>query len=344
MNADDVMFSRDPEGSVLAVNGRCAATVMTAQSPGAIAIVQLVGDVVPVLRAVTGVCEWPIGRLRLADLGGLDEGLVVRLKDDVAQVMPHGGPRVVQRMMALLAKVGAEIVSPREADPVQMYPEAEDEVEARMLAVMARAASPLAVDLLLAQPLKWRGRCGTPLSDRERERSVRLNRLLHPPLVVLAGPPNVGKSTLSNALLGRSMSIAVDMPGTTRDYTAGLIDLGGLVVQWHDTPGIRESDDPIEQRAIELSKRLLERADFIVSMIDAEHDWLTAPELPREDDMRVANKADLGTRADADLDISAVTGDGLADLVRTVRDALVPPEDIAAARESRWVFDPKLGD
>src|SRR5690606_39018361 len=108
---------------------------------------------------------------------------------------------------------------------------------------------------------------------------------------------------LSNALLGRSMSIAIDLPGTTRDYTAALLEVAGLVVQWHDTPGIRTTRDPIEARAIELSRTLIECADLLIAITDAQHDW---PELPRPPDLRLASKADAAARSDADLAVSGI--------------------------------------
>jgi tRNA modification GTPase len=155
----------------------------------------------------------------------------------------------------------------------------------------------------------------------------------------LAGPPNVGKSTLSNALVGRSMSIAVDMPGTTRDYTAARIELAGLVVNWHDTPGLRKTGDAIEAKAIDLARRLMAHADLLIAVTDTEHDW---PILPREPDVRLASKADLAGRGDADVSISALTGDGVSELVRLVRDRLLPPDDCIAARERPWLFDERL--
>jgi tRNA modification GTPase len=151
------------------------------------------------------------------------------------------------------------------------------------------------------------------------------------------GTPNVGKSTLSNALLGRSMSITLDAPGTTRDYTTGLIDLAGLVVRWHDTPGLRETDDEVEAMAIDLARGLLANADLIVALTDAETEW---PALPREADMRVASKCDLARRDDADLCVSAVTGEGLAELAAAVRDRLVPPDDLR--HPGPWMFDAEL--
>ena len=66
------------------------------------------------------------------------------------------------------------------------------------------------------------------LSEEDLARSRRLNRLIEPPLVVVVGAANVGKSTLGNALVGRSMSIATDLPGSTRDYTSGRVELAGV--------------------------------------------------------------------------------------------------------------------
>ena len=234
----------------------------TGGQPGAIAIIQLVGDVEQVLGSITSIRGWPIGRARLVRFGEIDEGMAVRMSEDVAQLMPHGGPRVVQRIMSLLLEHGVKPASADEIDPMDLYPEAEDHFEALAMATLARAASPLAIDLLLDQPRRWRENGNRGVFQEDIERSRRLNRLIEPPVVVVAGPANVGKSTLSNALLGRSMSITLDWPGTTRDYTSARIDLAGVVVDWHDTPGLRETDDAIERKAIELSRRLIQRADL----------------------------------------------------------------------------------
>ncbi len=322
--------------------GGCRVLPASAATPGAIAIFQLVGDVEPVLASLTGRSDWPIGAARLVHFADIDEGIAVRLGRDTAQVMPHGGPRIGQRLLAWFGEHGVVQVSPRELDPLAVYPEAADVYEALALAAVARAASPLAVDLLLDQPRRWRG-APAPLPG-DLARSRRLDRLIDPPVVVVAGAPNVGKSTLSNALLGRSMSIALDLPGTTRDYTTGRIDLAGLVADWHDTPGLRDTADPIEVRAIEIARGLLERADLIVAMRDAGTGW---PLLPRRADLHVVNKLDLsrpragpGDEEAGALGISAVTGEGLAELVAAVRDRLVPPEDLE--HPGPWLFDPRL--
>lgn len=321
-------------------NPRCSFVLTTGREPGAIAIVQLIGETEGVLRSLTGVSEWPIGRMRLVDFDGIDEGLAGRLGESVAQVMPHGGPRVVQRLLGRLLELGVEAAPAHDVDPRDLYPEAADRYEALALAAVARARSPLAIDLLLDQPRRWRKRPRPTPDDLVRSR--RLDRLIEPPLVVLAGPPNVGKSTLSNALLGRSMSIALEGPGTTRDYTSGRIELAGLVVDWHDTPGIRTATEPaagdsIEAKAVDLARRLIERADLLVAMTDHEHDWPTLSGPPA---IRIGNKSDLTRRADVDLNVSALYGDGLPELVTTIRDRLVPPADLADP--GPWLFDSRL--
>lgn len=313
----------------------CRLVIATALQPGAIATLHLLGEVEPVLHAITGRPAPPVGVIRLANLADVDRGLVARLDGRSAQLMPHGGPRVVQRIVQAIVDAGAVVVRPDTIDPRDLYPEAADDIEAMTLSALARAASPLAIDVLLDQPNRWRSL--QSFTDDDAARSRRLNRLIDPPLVVLAGPANVGKSTLSNALLGRSMSIALDEPGTTRDYTTGLIDLGGLVVRWHDTPGLRETEDPIEQQAIALARRLMNQADLLIAITDAGHDW---PDLPRRPDLFVGAKTDLATRADAAINVSAITGDGIAGLVTTVRDVLVPPADLA--HPGPWRFDDRL--
>lgn len=282
--------------------------------------------------------------------------------------MPHGGPRIVQKLVTKLTALGASALPPDDAteaeaetkvgigyDPLSQYPEAADEIEALALATLARAASPLAVDLLLDQPRRWQSTTLDIISPDDLDRSERLNRLIVPPVVVLAGPANVGKSTLSNALLGRAMSITLDQPGTTRDYVTGRIELAGLVVDWHDTPGLRETDDPIERCALDLARALMLRADLLIAMAAPGEPW---PRLPRDPELWVMNKCDLdgkgsiaavsssadsssfGRQQDRPLRISATRGDNLSALVEIVRDRLVPAADLT--HPGPWLFDRRL--
>jgi tRNA U34 5-carboxymethylaminomethyl modifying GTPase MnmE/TrmE len=133
------------------------------------------------------------------------------------------------------------------------------------------------------------------------------------------------------------MSIALDLPGTTRDYVGGRIELAGLVVEWYDTPGLQAAADAVEAEAAALARPLMESCDLLIAMTDPAHEW---PDLPRPADLKVASKCDLGRRGDAELAIGATSGAGLADLVRAVRDRLVPPGDLA--HPGPWLFDERL--
>jgi tRNA modification GTPase len=146
------------------------------------------------------------------------------------------------------------------------------------------------------------------------------------------GPANVGKSTLSNLVTGRAMSLTADLPGTTRDWVAGLAELptpiGELAVRWFDTPGLRHSEDPIEQRAIELAARVIESADVLIAVADPASGFSDPATLPRRPDLHVMNKADLVKTRNSKLEtrnvlhISALTGMGLDELSAAIADRL----------------------
>ncbi len=270
--------------------------LVTAPAPGAIAIVQVFGDgVAAVIEKLTGV--QPTRRAALAQFEDIDEGLVVALHDDWCQLMPHGGPRVVQRLCERLSELGANPVE--QVDARTRYPEAASEFEADMLATLAQAASPAACDLLLAQPQRWRDAIASGAIDAAQVLgdSRVLDHLVTPPSVVLVGRANVGKSTLTNLVVGRAASITADLPGTTRDWVAALAELptpmGELAVRWHDTPGLRRSPDAIEQRAIGLARAVIGGAEVLIAIRDGERDWPSGDDLPRPADLAVWNKVDL---------------------------------------------------
>ncbi len=111
--------------------------------------------------------------------------------------------------------------------------------------------------------------------------------------VVLAGPPNAGKSTLLNALAGRDAAIVSDIPGTTRDAIEVRCDLGGLPVMLVDTAGLRETADPVEAEGVARTRRRIETADLVLRLIP-----IDAPEPDRESGpatLWVRTKADLAT-------------------------------------------------
>ncbi|MGP1272147.1 MAG: GTPase [Phycisphaerales bacterium] len=311
--------------------------ISTARSrPAALAIIDLFGDAASQLdAAIDAITGRPTrsGGASLRSLAGVDEGLVVRLQPGRAMLMPHGGPAVLAALTDRLRALGFDEAG--EIDATRLYPEAEDTVTAAVLAALARAASPLAVDLLLAQPERWRGApARTP-----NARDLRLRRLIDPPLVVCVGPPNVGKSSLLNALARREAAIVADAPGTTRDAVGATIGLAGLTVRWIDTPGRRDASG-IERRAIEAAEHLDHQADLLIAVGDAftEDPGGVAGRPPN---LRLATRIDLGRPVwRADLGVSARLGEGLEELVRLVRDRLVPPEDLASP--DAWVFDDAL--
>ena len=298
------------------------------------------GEVEELLALIAPPGPWPIGELKLRGLADLDTGLVVRLSERRAQLTPHGGPRVVELIAEKIAAAGAQW----HTKPLRnSYPEASDEIEERALGTIAQAASPIAIELLLKQPERWRND-SSPLSNADLARSQRLNRLIWPPTIAVFGPPNAGKSTLLNRLLGREAAIVSPQAGTTRDRIGALIDIGGLVVQWIDTPGHRESDDPLEQEAIELAHHAIEQADLRIRLIAPDTELHGDPHA--DADLLVVNKADLdAARYLAEqlggLLISATSGEGIETLLGRAREAMVPPADLL--HPGRWDFPGRDG-
>ncbi len=88
-------------------------------------------------------------------------------------------------------------------------------------------------------------------------------------LTVLAGRPNVGKSSLYNALLGEERAIVTDVPGTTRDALEATIQLGGYPFRLVDTAGLREADETVERIGVEVARRYLARADLVLLCVEA---------------------------------------------------------------------------
>ena len=117
-----------------------------------------------------------------------------------------------------------------------------------------------------------------------------MNRLLTPPLIGIAGSPNVGKSTLLNALAGHEVAIAADRAGTTRDAVVSRVLIDGVACEAVDLPGRRDSEDEIEQRAIRLSDQFITNADLLILVV--EHPEESPPPLSREPDLMVLNKID----------------------------------------------------
>ncbi|RMH24983.1 MAG: hypothetical protein D6693_09450 [Planctomycetota bacterium] len=313
---------------------------------GAIAVVEILGDIDAALSAL-GVRPIEPGRVALRSLGGIDEGVVARVGASHALLMPHGGIGVIRALTEALDAVG--VAEDRDPDPLAAHPEADDLAEALMLETLPRAQSPAAVDLLLDQPRRWRAWDGArPDLDEVDRVSCVLNRLIDPPLVVAVGPPNVGKSTLTNALAQRAVSVVADEAGTTRDHVGVSLVCpspgGAVAILWVDAPGVGpDVRDGIEAEALRLARAVIARADLIVSCGDAASGFLDDAEIgaaPGAPMIRAGLRADLGPAPGADVSVAALHGRGVADLAAAVRRALVPDE--ALAWPGPWRFDRRL--
>ena len=132
--------------------------------------------------------------------------------------------------------------------------------------------------------------------------------------VAIIGAPNVGKSTLLNALLGEERAIVSDIQGTTRDTIEDTLVLGGMLFRFIDTAGVRQTDDTIENLGIERSLQAAQRATIIIHLQDATNPQDTLAQLDTQDKLvlQVFNKVDLlpsFTPAEGVIGISAKQGD-----------------------------------
>ncbi len=154
-------------------------------------------------------------------------------------------------------------------------------------------------------------------------------------LVVIAGQPNVGKSSLLNCLLARDRAIVTEIPGTTRDLVEEVITLGGVPVRLSDTAGLRPAQDRVEELGIKRTRERLAQADLILYLVDGSQSLSPEArqdlaELGERAGLAVINKVDLPQEISlADLakatalpitKISALTGEGIENLKQQVVD------------------------
>jgi len=152
--------------------------------------------------------------------------------------------------------------------------------------------------------------------------------------VVIAGPPNVGKSSLINVLAQREAAITSAVPGTTRDLVEAPTAIGGIPYLLIDTAGLRESAEEIERIGVERGRASVATADLIL--------WLGVPaDAPdRDRTILVQSKCDLpGSHRGASVQVSALTGEGIQDLIAAMAErarTLLPQEgDVTANARQR---------
>jgi tRNA modification GTPase len=295
--------------------------------------------------------------------------------EDVLELQGHGGPVVLQLLLRRCLELGARLAEPGEftrraylndkldlaqAESVADLIDASTAQAARCavrslqgafsekLAALAGALTELR--MLVEATLDFPEEDVDALDHAEVERRLaglreeladieeasRQGSLLREGMhIVLAGQPNVGKSSLLNQLAGQDLALVTEVPGTTRDAIRQSINLDGVPAHMIDTAGLRDSADTVEQLGIARTWDLIEQADMVLMIMDARSGETGAdrkildrlsPAIPR---VKVMNKIDLTGNAGARKEmeqstpvvwISAKTGEGVALLRSTLLD------------------------
>jgi tRNA modification GTPase len=287
--------------------------------------------------------------------------------EHVLELQGHGGPAVLQMLLQRCLDLGARLAQPGEftrraflngkldlaqAESVADLIEANSIEAARSAMRSLRGEFSLTVHRLVSDLTNLRMLVEAMLDfpeevadteDIER-RNVLLNNIqlnLQQTLytakqgsllregahVVIAGQPNVGKSSLLNRLAGEELALVSTIPGTTRDVIRQAIQIRGVPLHIMDTAGLRESRDEVENLGIELTRQTLRRADLILLVLDAstgmtELDKAIVEDLPADiPRLLVLNKADLLQGSSTDMtgvetfvSVSAKTGEGIEEL------------------------------
>jgi tRNA modification GTPase len=272
----------------------------------------------------------------------------------------HGGPVVMQLLLAACVDAGARLAEPGEfsrraylngrldlaqAEAVADLIDAASHEAARSALRSLRGEFSAAVQSLVAQLVELRALTEAMLDFPEEEvdavhrddaaaRLARVRAALQDVLaksrqgsllrsgiqVVIAGHPNVGKSSLLNRLAGEERAIVTPIPGTTRDALREPIQIEGVPLTVIDTAGLRASSDPVERLGIERTRQELERADIVLVLFEAGQAHAPLEDLPAGvARIEVYNKIDLApgfVPPAGAVAVSAKTGAGL-DVLRT---------------------------
>jgi tRNA modification GTPase len=270
-----------------------------------------------------------------ADAAAAEELVVGILGPDDVEIHCHGGAAAVESIMAALVSPNCQRIAwtewaaTRESDPL---------AAAALLALAAARTERTAAILLdqyhgalrmalsnIAQRLQTDLRGARQSLDELLSRADLGRHLTRPWRVVVTGVPNVGKSSLINALLGYQRSIVFDQPGTTRDVLTASTAIDGCPVELVDTAGLREGGDPIEAEGVARAQRQAAEADLVIEVLDASVGGRGSGSTSK---LVVHNKCDLCPPArnaqSTELRISAKTGLGIDALIQAIGKRLVP--------------------
>jgi tRNA modification GTPase len=334
---------------------------LTPPGRGAVATLRIDGDgaldVVGrhfVTRSGRPLAGFPLGRIVVGQFGPSGEEVVVnRHSDSVIELHCHGGLAAVARIEEILISGACRRVSwqewakNQEADPI---------AAAARLALAEARTTPAAAILLdqyrgalrrAMEQIESSLQAGAKQAARRQIETLLAHaatglHLVRPWQVVVAGRPNVGKSSLVNAVAGYQRAIVHSTPGTTRDIVSVQTAMDGWPVEVSDTAGLRETDEKTEQVGIDLARRKILAADLTVLVFDSSLPWSGQDQALVESypmALQVHNKSDLpcapgppacGSRPPG-LELSAMHSTGIDVLCHEIAGRLVPSPPPAGA-------------
>jgi tRNA modification GTPase len=269
-----------------------------------------------------------------------DDVVVTILAQDLVEIHTHGGPLAIACVESALVEAGATPSAPRP-------PTAHGPIASDALALLPKSPTLRIAEILLDQAnglLEHAVR--SIIAEIESRDAVRACEQLHVLIarsnwglhmlngwrVLLAGPPNAGKSSLLNALLGYQRAIVDPTPGTTRDIVSASTAIDGWPITLCDSAGLRSTADPIEREGVARAIAEASNVDLVLLLIDGSS-ALSNDHRARVEShpgaILVATKADLPRCWDptpwAAIAVSSKTGCGMKTLEDTLRSRLVPP-------------------
>ena len=332
-NASPSSAEVDPTPSQCAILtgiGRSAVAVIGIRGPRA-------GDAVMKGFVPRTVAPFAAGQIRFGDWRG-ESVVVTPIDHEALEIHCHGGPSAASRIVDDLRSYGVEPVPQsrwRDTEAPLLIREA-IQVLARCLT--GRTAA-IALDQVRGAMQRWCQQWIDELATRkdhatiqDLREQIRLVagrgafgiRITEPFRVVLVGPPNVGKSSLINAILGYDRSITMDVAGTTRDVLHADTVIDGLPIRLSDTAGMRSDADEIEKRGMELARRAIAEADLTVIVTDPDHP--AGIDISPANSVRVFNKADqsdaaTSVAADA-ISTVAIRDEGVSELTTAIAEKI----------------------
>lgn len=252
-----------------------------------------------------------------------EDVLVCPIDSQGVEIHCHGSMAAVRRIENLLRNAGAEGMSQKHFGKMRgLRP-----IQQRVMELLPYAATWKTTRILWEQ---FHGALERAWKNGENTDSWQeiADHLIQPWRVVLAGKPNVGKSSLFNAILGFSRAIVHTEAGTTRDVLSERTVLEGWNVEFFDSAGLHNSNHPIEQVGIERAQKEIQQADLVLWVRDAAQEseeeifpWEISGKI-----LIVWNKCDLVAAPNASITVSARTGEGIPYLLKKIIQTLIPQE------------------